>query len=83
MTENNLDKIVSINILKLMEAKNISQATLAKKLNRDKVTINRWVNGKRTISLRDLGEISKELNVNPSILIDPNTKIEKKIIISN
>jgi len=62
----NLNKIkvdMAKSILKdFLEKEGISQADLARGIHRDKVTVNRWVNDTRSLSVDDANEIAKYVN---------------------
>ena len=61
--------------------KGIAQRELARLLKRDKVTVNRWINGNRGITLNNLEAIAKAIKVKPEKLISSELKVIHKIVI--
>jgi|TARA_X000001036_G_C20371210_1_gene680609 transcriptional regulator with XRE-family HTH domain len=70
-------------IKKWIELNNINQNQFAKKMNKNPVTISRWLNGERQMSLKHLDQLSKITDIESNRLIDPKLKMraEYKIII--
>ena len=81
MRKKTLHEIVFTNIQKVLKAKGIAQRELARSLKRDKVTVNRWINGNRGITLNNLEAIAKAIKVKPEKLISSELKVIHKIVI--
>ena len=81
MRKKTLHEIVFTNIQKVLKAKDITQRELARLLKRDKVTVNRWINGNRGITLNNLEAIAKAIKVKPEKLISSELKVIHKIVI--
>lgn len=81
MRKKTLHEIVFTNIQKVLKAKGIAQRELARLLKRDKVTVNRWINGNRGITLNNLEAIAKAIKVKPEKLISSELKVIHKIVI--
>ena len=60
-----------------LEKEGISQAELARGIDKDKVTVNRWVNNIRDISVDDAEKVSDEKSV--EIAFDVARQIEKEL----
>lgn len=81
MRKKTLHEIVFTNIQKVIKAKSITQRELAQLLKRDKVTVNRWINGNRGITLNNLEAIAKAIKIKPEKLINSELKVIHKIVI--
>ena len=84
MNEKKTSEVLINNLNTFMREMGTNKNQLAKRMNKHAVTITRWLNGTRGISLENLDELSVVLNVRAIDLINPKLKIrvEKKIIIS-
>tara|TARA_B100000989_G_scaffold282309_1_gene247254 strand:+ start:2890 stop:3585 length:696 start_codon:yes stop_codon:yes gene_type:complete len=64
-----------------LEDHNIPQADLARAIKRDKVTVNRYVNGIREMSKKEIEKIAKFLEMEPSDLAFPAEPITPDYIL--
>ena len=68
---------------KFIQEHNISQAAIARAIDRDKVTVNRYVNGTRPMSKEEATKIASFLKVQPEDIMFPKECIVPNLIIKN
>ena len=74
-SDNNIEKseeeLTNTFLKTYLEDHNIPQADLARAIKRDKVTVNRYVNGIREMSTKEIEKIAKFLEIEPADLAFP------------
>ena len=72
-------KIFQKNLRICLNSHDMTQADLAKKLKKDKTTINRWFNGSRGVSIETLDMIAECFKIEANKLLNPNLSIDVTI----
>ena len=70
MSEKELSKIFSVNLKKILSAKNMSQIELANKVNVSKSTVSSWISGVSMPRMSKLNDICKVLDIDISLLVE-------------
>jgi len=65
-------------LTKLLKEKSMTQAELAKELNRDKTTVNRWCKDSREVAWENALKIAEVLNCHPVEIYEPSIKLPCK-----
>lgn len=65
-------------LTKLLKEKSMTQAELAKELNRDKTTVNRWCKDSREVAWENALKIAEVLHCHPVEIYEPSIKLPCK-----
>tara|TARA_A100000171_G_C2083496_1_gene120853 strand:- start:110 stop:805 length:696 start_codon:yes stop_codon:yes gene_type:complete len=84
-SDNNIEKseeeLTNTFLKTYLEDHNIPQADLARAIKRDKVTVNRYVNGIREMSTKEIEKIARFLEIEPADLAFPAEPINPNYIL--
>lgn len=72
---------IGINILKVLNEKNMSQTELADKIGISKQVMSKIVKGQKSINALEIKKISEALSVKMDRLLEENTEIEQEPVL--